>query len=541
MKMPLPHPAEWISREAGFDELLTHYRARADWIMEGMNVFLLLVCLALAPLNDTWLAALLIGVPTVILGWGLARTHPGALVTRLFMGASFMIFTGLIIHQNHGDIEAHFAAFGLVGTLLYYRDWRIIVAATVVIYLHHLVLGFVQTLGAPVYVFDSDRFWLLYFVHVGYFLPFIAMMVYLSIWLRREAYEDQHVIAMAQEIMQGNLFTENEQNINLTEGSLIDSVVKMKNRLLDLLRIIPVPAAVIRYDTETLVSVNEAWQRQLGNIPIGTSIHDTVICSIPENWRLLREQLDSTPSKLLDKYEIKLSYPNGAHALCEVSLILHEETSPVMAILTMEDITQRRETEKTMSRLAYHDMLTGLANRTYLYEVLNKAMAAWHNKSEPFAVAMVDLDGFKPINDQHGHDAGDEVLRVVAERLRCCIKDRDLIARLGGDEFLFVYSDCADIDQAVAITKRVFQRLLEPITLTLHGQPRCEVSVSASIGVAHITGGSTDIESLLKAADCAMYQAKQAGKCQVKTYQPDLMSDPERMPPKPFPTQGHIP
>ncbi|MGD1703191.1 ATP-binding protein [Dapis sp. BLCC M229] len=158
--------------------------------MVGMNFFLLNVCLALAPLQGTFVAVLFVGLPTLLLSIWLMRQHPGTLVARLFMGCGFMIYTGLIIHQNGGMTEAHFSAFGLIGVLLYYRDWRTIVAATVFIYLHHLVLGYTQTLGLPIYVFANSHFWLMFSIHVAYFLPFVGMMAYLAIWLRREGYEN---------------------------------------------------------------------------------------------------------------------------------------------------------------------------------------------------------------------------------------------------------------------------------------------------------------------------------------------------------------
>ena len=187
-------PLHWLGRESAYDPLLDIYRRRADEIMVGTNILMLLICLAVAPLNGTWLAVGLLGMPTVLLAWWLKTHQPGALLTRVYMGLAFMTFTGLLIHQTGGDIEAHFSAFGLIGVLLYYRDWRVILAATLYIYAHHLVLGYMQTLGFPVYVFDSPQFWLLFLVHVAYFLPFITLMSILAIWLRRDGVEQQMLI-----------------------------------------------------------------------------------------------------------------------------------------------------------------------------------------------------------------------------------------------------------------------------------------------------------------------------------------------------------
>ena len=186
---------QFFTTEAAFDALLRPYRERADRVMVGMQIFLCLVCFALAPLHQTLPVVLLIGLPTLLIAYTLSRWLAGALATRLYMGCGFMTYTGLIIHQSHGQTEAHFSAFGLIGVLLYYRDWRTIIAATSFIYLHHLVLGYWQSIDGPIYVFASPHFWQMFGVHVAYFLPFIGMMAYLSIWLRREGYENQQDLA----------------------------------------------------------------------------------------------------------------------------------------------------------------------------------------------------------------------------------------------------------------------------------------------------------------------------------------------------------
>ena len=175
-----------LAAETAFDPLLKPYRERADRIMVAMNMFLFLVCLAIAPLQHTFKAVWLIGVPTLFVSIWLMSKYPGALATRLFMACGFMIYTALIIHQNAGVTEAHFSAFGLIGVLLYYRDWRTIITATIFIYLHHLVLGYAQTIGVSIYVFANSHFWVMFASHLTYFLPFISMMAYLSVWLRRE-------------------------------------------------------------------------------------------------------------------------------------------------------------------------------------------------------------------------------------------------------------------------------------------------------------------------------------------------------------------
>ncbi|MEY3997709.1 MAG: hypothetical protein RLY60_521 [Pseudomonadota bacterium] len=193
--MPQLNPVTLFAAESAYNQALFDYRVRADRIMVGMNFFLCVVCLAIAPYRQSWDAALLIGLPTLGLTYWLQKNQAGELITRITMACAFMVYTSLIIHQSGGDIEAHFAAFGLIGVLLYYRDWRTIFAATVFIYLQHLVAGYAQYIGYPVYVFDTHAFWSTFVLHVAYFLPFVGMMGYLSVWLRREGVEQQRIIA----------------------------------------------------------------------------------------------------------------------------------------------------------------------------------------------------------------------------------------------------------------------------------------------------------------------------------------------------------
>lgn len=506
-----------LQAEAAYDGLLWPYRVRADHIMVRMNLFLLLVCTALAPWRATYAVVGLVGLPTMLLAYALARAWPGQLVTRIFMGCAFMAYTGLIIHQSGGDIEAHFAAFGLIGVLLYYRDWRSIVAATVFIYLHHLVLGYAQTVGVPVYVFDQNNFWVLFAVHVAYFLPFIAMMVYLSVWLRREGYEAQHVIVLAQQVVQGNLMDDGTPPALLAHGNmpLVAAVQQMKRRLLDLLKVLPVAAAVVRIDTGTIVSINEAWERRIG--PLGGKddrIGESPIWVDPATWSDLIARMHSAAEKLINKTEVVLRKNDGTPMICELSIVLHEGVTPVMAILTVEDITLRRRAEETMKRLAFRDALTDLPNRASLQVALELAINARDHGGESGVLVMLDLDGFKPVNDQYGHDAGDEVLRTIGTRLQWLNQRADVAARLGGDEFCLVLGHGITAPEAVAIAEQVIEAVSQPIPL---GEGKPSVCVGASAGVACLTPDVHNMENWLKRADEALYRAKRSGKNRVCT------------------------
>jgi diguanylate cyclase (GGDEF)-like protein len=500
---------QYFKLEASFDSLLTPYRVHADKIMVSMNSFLMVVCLGIAPIRDTYLDAMLVGLPTLALSFAFIYRYPGSLLTRIYMGCAFMAFTGLIIHQTGGDIEGHFSAFGLIGVLLYYRDWRTILAATIFIYLHHLFLGYAQTLGVPIYVFDDDRFWLLFGVHVAYFLPFILMMMYLSIWLRKEGYEAQRVLSLAQQIIQGNLLGGEEIDKVDIEKPLIHSVVSMKNRLLDLLKIIPVPTVVVRVDQAKVVNYNEAWIKTLGAINnTSGDFNKSFIWPKDGNWDYLLEKVSRQQGHLLERFEQPLITVDGKNRFCELSVILHENVKPVMAIMTVEDITEHRKAEHTMEKLAYSDLLTGLPNRASLRVELDKCMANWIENQDTFAVVAFDLDGFKPVNDTYGHDAGDEALKAVASRFISAKRQEDMIARMGGDEFVLIIRSCSNVNIIVEIAERFIRSLAEPIHLR---GTDTKIWVGTSAGVSIVSSKDMSIDMLLKRADIALYQAKKSG------------------------------
>lgn len=177
------------------------------------------------------------------------------------------------------------------------------------------------------------------------------------------------------------------------------------------------------------------------------------------------------------------------------------------------DVTERRALEDELTHRAHHDPLTGLPNRALLLRRLDESLAAAGDGR--VGVAVIDLDGFKNVNDTLGHPAGDELLRIAARRLLGCVRDGDLAARLGGDEFAVLIAG-PDREHAVAIARRMVDALHEPLVVSGH-----QVTVGASIGVAFgpVEGSGED---LLHDADIAMYVAKRTGKGRVAVFEPDM-------------------
>ena len=190
-------------------------------------------------------------------------------------------------------------------------------------------------------------------------------------------------------------------------------------------------------------------------------------------------------------------------------------------VATYTDITLRKLVESEISSLAYYDALTQLPNRRMFLDRFSKAMAASKRSGRYGALMFIDLDNFKPLNDQFGHDAGDLLLIEVARRLECCVREVDTVARFGGDEFVVMLSEL-DTDeaesaaQAKVIAGKICAILAEPYFLTArqksHTSSIVEHCCTSSIGVVMFVGQETCAEELIDQADKAMYNAKQCGR-----------------------------
>jgi diguanylate cyclase (GGDEF)-like protein/PAS domain S-box-containing protein len=187
-------------------------------------------------------------------------------------------------------------------------------------------------------------------------------------------------------------------------------------------------------------------------------------------------------------------------------------------VLTIRDVTGRRTLEDQLRHQAFHDALTGLSNRALFLDRVEHALARIRRSDSPIpAVAFIDLDDFKLVNDSLGHGAGDELLRAVADRLRGCLRSGDTPARLGGDEFAVLLEDAPDARAVVEVAERILDSLHAPIIV--EGR---EVYARASIGIATRRGPTTTPDELLRNADLAMYTAKANGKGCIEMFEPDM-------------------
>lgn len=193
--------------------------------------------------------------------------------------------------------------------------------------------------------------------------------------------------------------------------------------------------------------------------------------------------------------------------LQSITPMYDEEGNIAHFLCLQQDVSEKKELEQKIEYLAYHDILTGLPNRSLFNDRMNQAITQAKRDQTEFSLLFVDLDGFKSVNDIHGHAAGDQLLQMVAERLRSCVREGDTVARLGGDEFIVLLRDVSSHAGQVIITQKIIDRIAEKYEIGGN-----LAYVTASVGISRYPHDGLESERLLSNADEAMYRAKHAGK-----------------------------
>jgi diguanylate cyclase (GGDEF)-like protein/PAS domain S-box-containing protein len=225
----------------------------------------------------------------------------------------------------------------------------------------------------------------------------------------------------------------------------------------------------------------------------------------------LRELLeDILPNKVaFDNYEVEHNFATIGRRIMllnarQIQRVLGKER---IILLAIEDITERKQSEEKIQQMAHHDTLTGLPNRKLFSDRLGIALAQAQRNQKKVGIAMLDLDKFKDVNDTLGHDAGDIVLKAAAMRLSAELRKVDTVARFGGDEFVLILPDLKVIEDAIPVAQKIVDSFRKSFLIDTN-----QLIVTMSIGIAVYPNDGTDEAMLLKNADIAMYQAKQAGR-----------------------------
>jgi diguanylate cyclase (GGDEF)-like protein/PAS domain S-box-containing protein/hemerythrin-like metal-binding protein len=258
------------------------------------------------------------------------------------------------------------------------------------------------------------------------------------------------------------------------------------------------------------IEVNNAWCSMLGY-----SREEVLAQHL--SWQQIThaeelEQGTSSVKQLIagETEEIKLEkryIRKDGKVLCasvQVSLKHDEKGEPEYFISAIQDITERKKAEQLISFMAYHDKLTGLPNRALLFDRLAHAMSHAKRNAKSVALLFVDLDGFKAINDKYGHEAGDTVLKMAAQRFLGCVRAVDTVSRFGGDEFAIVLGNLEEPQQAKIVAEKIMQVFSQSMILS----DGCVCTVGASVGISIYPEHGSTMDKLMSAADHAMYESK---------------------------------
>lgn len=234
----------------------------------------------------------------------------------------------------------------------------------------------------------------------------------------------------------------------------------------------------------------------------------------PEFYREMWAQIDATGAW---RGEVLNRRKSGGFYVEWLSIkrIVDADGQVTHYIGVFSDISERKASEERMRYLAHYDALTDLPNRTLLEDRAFQALSRARRDKTLVGILFFDLDRFKPVNDEFGHDVGDLLLQEVAKRVQACVRESDTVARLGGDEFVVVLPEIAQAQDAVTVAHKILASLNEPFEVAGH-----RLQIGASIGVAIYPEHGGDETMLLKNADAAMYQAKAAGKNTVAVWRP---------------------
>ncbi len=263
-------------------------------------------------------------------------------------------------------------------------------------------------------------------------------------------------------------------------------------------------------ETGAVKSYNQAAERIFGYTATEV-IGRNVKCLMPSPYAdehdgyLARYLKERTPHVIGIGRKVRGRRKNGEVFPMRLSVTEVRRNTSSLFIGLVSDISEEEQARERIEFLALHDVLTGLPNRAHFNETLDALLK--QTDAAQHAVLFIDLDGFKPINDTLGHEAGDEALKAVASRLRHGLASGDFVARLGGDEFVAIARGVSGPEAALAIANRLLEAISQPLTLL--GAP-CQMG--ASIGVAVIPLHGSTVNEILTAADNAMYSAKRAGK-----------------------------
>ena len=265
-----------------------------------------------------------------------------------------------------------------------------------------------------------------------------------------------------------------------------------------------------------VLEVNKAGERMLktatDNI-VGQPIAS--FFSVESRAVLARQERTSSSERLPEEVEVQIV--DGSRVIVEISCHPVDFLGHPATVLALRDLTDRKRDEAHIRHLARHDALTNLPNRYTLLERLDHALDIAARKKTALAVVFVDLDRFKFVNDTHGHAAGDDLLMQISKRIQSELHPGDLLARIGGDEFILVLTAVTQPEQVSAVATRVIDAMRKPFLIEGH-----YIEIGASAGIALYPDDGATPDTLMRAADIAMYRVKEEGRGAIRFYEASM-------------------
>ncbi|MDQ2800968.1 MAG: diguanylate cyclase [Armatimonadota bacterium] len=489
---------------------------RTDHLFAFLMALQWLACLAAAhwispqtwagPVSRTHLhvwAALFLGGAITTLPVFLALTHPGRPLTRHVIAVAQMLMSALLIHLTGGRIETHFHIFGSLAFLAFYRDWRVLLSATVVTAADHFLGGIYWPQSVYGVLSASPWLWVEHAGWVAFEDVFLTISCLQSVREMQGIAERQAKLEATHEIVMQSAAVreEAERNYRSIFENAIDGIFQTTPEG-QYLKANPALARIYGYDTpDALVQGLQDITRQLYVDPERRQ----------EFVRIMQEQ------NAVSGFEAEIYRKDGSiiwiaeHARAvrdaEGRLLYYEGT--------VRDITERKNLEAERERLlaealerADHDPLTGLLNHRAFHKRFGEEAARAERDGTSLAIAMLDMDNFKFFNDAYGHAAGDDVLRRVAESLRSCCRHYDILARFGGDEFALLMPGTTS-DMAAGLAARLKTALAEVGYSPANSQ--VAIPLTLSVGIAVYPEDGQERQEVLETADARLLRTKTGG------------------------------
>lgn len=287
-----------------------------------------------------------------------------------------------------------------------------------------------------------------------------------------------------------------------------------ERQLRALLRFAPLPIVIVRLRDEAIVFANEHALKQFKLAASGLQqVRPGDFYVRPDDREALLAQLRQHRS--VEDWEVRLRDTRGVMFWASLSSQCIQYDGEECVLTAVNNIELRKRHQQELQRRAFYDELTGLPNRAMFMDALDDLLTRKELEEGSFALMFIDVDRFKIINDELGHDAGDKLLQEVAARLTASVRPSDVVARLGGDEFVVLTTEPMDADSVSQTARQIMDAMAPAFAL---GQR--DISVTISIGISSYPHDGTDLTSMMKSADVAMYRAKERGRNNYQWYGP---------------------